>query len=129
MIPSRHKIAILSLGIILHLYNSCTNPVKEPFENLIGHWISEDGQRHFYFSEKRRLVITDENRETLFDVEYKIGVVEDKTGHKIRKKIWLDFREVIFGNEECWFTFSRDKNRINSTVLGVLIFVDRRQRP
>jgi hypothetical protein len=123
------KIIVLSLILFLSLLVSCANPVKEPFNNLIGHWISEDGQRHFYFSRNRNLIITDENGETLFDVEYSIGVAEEKTKGKVRKRIYLDFRYKIFGVYECWFTFSEDKKRINSAVLGVLILVDRRQRP
>jgi hypothetical protein len=124
----RPKIIVLSLLLFLSLLISCANPIKEPFNNLIGYWISEDGQRHFYFSKGRRLVITDGNKEVLFDVEYNIGVVRRKTGNEIQKKIWLNFRDEIFGEEECWFTFSEDKKRINSDVLGVLTLVDRRQR-
>lgn len=126
MVTHRHYIALISLLLILPLYNGCSNPVKEPFNNLLGHWISEDGQRHFYFSKERRLVITDENRKVLFDVEYNIGVVQRKTGNKIRKKIWLDFRDEIFGKEECSLTFSENKKSINSTAFGILNFVDRK---
>ena len=122
-----HKIFVLFLLQFLTLYISCSNPIKEPFNNLIGHWISKDGQTHFYFSKKRRLIVTDENREILFDVEYNIGVVEKKTGNKIRKKMRLHFSGEIFGEDECWLTFSKDKTRINSTALGILNFVDRKQ--
>lgn len=125
----RPKIIVLFLLLSLPLYITCSNPVKEPFNNLVGHWISEDGQRHFYFSKERRLVITDGNREVLFDVEYNIGVVQRRTGNKIQKKIWLGFRDEIFGKEECWLTFSKDKKRINSAEFSILNFVDRKQGP
>lgn len=123
------KIIVLLLFLLPHMIISCSNPVKEPFENLIGHWISENGQRQFYFSKDRRLVITDENREILIDLEFNIGVVNEKIGNKIRKKIWLNTSEKIFGKDELWVTFSDDKKHINSTDFGTLIFVDREQKP
>ena len=129
MVVRRYYIALISSLLILPLYNVCSNPVKEPFNNLIGHWISEDGQRHFYFSKKKRLVITDKSGETLYNVEYHIGVVEKRTGNKIRKKIYMYFSDEVFGKEECWLTFSEDKKRLNSTDFGVLNYVDRNQRP
>ncbi len=127
MVTRRCYIAAISLLLILLLYNGCSNPLIEPYENLLGHWISEDGKRHFYFSEKGRLVIIDINRKIFFDDVYHMGIVEEKTGNKIKKTMHLYFYEDFFGKNECWFTFSEDKKRINSTAFGILNYVDEKQ--
>ncbi len=123
----KSNISALSLLIIFLLFNGCSNHLKEPYENLIGHWTSEDGNRDFYFSDWGRLVIVDENRKILFDDDYHIGFVEDKTGDKIKIRIHMYFYTDYHGNTENWITYSEDKKRINSTAFGVLIYVDQKQ--
>lgn len=128
MVKRRYYIAVIFLLLILLLYNGCSNPLTEPYKNLLGHWISEDGKMHFYFSEKGRLVIIDENRKIIFEDDYHIGIVEEKKGNKIKKTLHLYYYEEFFGKNECWFTFSEDKKRINSTAFGILNYVDKKQR-
>jgi len=123
-----HKIIVLFSLLFLPLFISCSSPVKEPLKNLMGHWISEDGKRQFFFS-RRRLVIIDESGERLTDTEFSIGIVDIKIENKVIKRIWLYFKMDIFGKRDCWLTFSNDKKQIDTTVFGILNFADRKQRP
>jgi len=125
----RPKIIILFLLSLFPLSISCSNPLKEPFTDLTGHWISADGQRHYYFSRKRELIIIDESGEWVADTDFNIGVVESNVENKVKKRLYLYFSVDIFGHEDCWLTFSEDKKRINTTAFGILVHIDKRQKP
>ncbi len=124
-----YKIIVLSLFLLIPFSIRCSNPLKEPFKNLTGHWISSDAQRHYYFSRKRRLIIIDESEGRLADTEFFIGVVDSRVENKVKKRIYLYFPIDIFGHEDCWLNFSDDKKHINTTAFGILNYVDERQKP
>lgn len=120
-------ITVLSFLFMLHLNHGCSHPLKKPAKDIIGHWVSEDRQKHFYFSEKGLLVITDQDRNILFTDKYHIGIVVKKAGKKIEKRTHLYFYQEFSGKYEGWITFSEDSNSIDSDAFGKLNYVDSRQ--
>lgn len=124
-----HKIIVLFLFSLLPLSISCSNPLKEPFKNLTGHWISADGQRHYYFSRRRRLIIIDEFGEWVANTEFNIGVVEYRVENKVKNWLYMYFPVKLSGHKDCWLTFSDDKKHISTNAFGIIDYVDERQKP
>lgn len=122
--------------LILLLAVSCsTNSVDKALENLLGHWVSEDGKFNLYFSDNFISVV--EEQGTTMHGAFTIGVVEGPDSYKFKDKFRLKYRTGIYKSDtirECWLTFIKKGKVIevdlwNENTPTKWYYVDKNQQP